>query len=393
MIDLDHNATTKPSPAVVRAVVESLETTWHNPSSVHRAGQQARAKVELARQSLARLIGARPREIVLTSSGTESIDLAIRGVMEASPRRRLLTTKVEHAAVRDVAEDLSRKGASVEWIPIDGNGVVRMDALEAMLTAETGLVSVQWANNETGAIQPMEQIAALCRSRGVLLHCDATQWVGKEPTDVGSVSGRGMGAHLLTCSPHKFYGPKGVGVLWVAPGVRLTPRVLGSQELGRRGGTENVPGIVGAGVAADEAMSFLEDAKARQRLRSMRDAFEARVLATVPGSRVNGGGAPRLWNTTNIAFPRLEAEALLLLMSERGVAASAGAACSSGSLDPSPVLLAMGVAPEEAHGSIRLSLGRETTVKELEAAADVIAACVRQLGSTLLTRPGPTTGS
>jgi cysteine desulfurase len=242
-------------------------------------------------------------------------------------------------------------------------------------------VSVQWANNETGAVQPVEKIAAMCRGSGAVFHCDGVQWVGKMPMEAGlaeAVEGQ-MPTHrhaastppcdLLSLSAHKFHGPKGVGALWVRPGIKLRPVIAGTQELGRRGGTENVPGIIGAGAAAAETAAWLADESERRQRCSMRDRFERMVLEACPGSVVNGPADGRLWNTTNIAFPRLEAEAILLALSERGVAASAGAACSSGSLEPSPVLLAMGLPETLAHGSVRFSLSRFTTENDVREAA------------------------
>jgi cysteine desulfurase len=252
-----------------------------------------------------------------------------------------------------------------------------MDALAASLTPDTALVSIQWANNETGVIQPVETIASLCRERGVLFHCDAVQVIGKEPV------GSSLPCDLLSFSPHKFHGPKGVGVLWTRPGVKLRPTLLGTQELGRRGGTENVPGIIGAGVAAREAAEWLADPAARSAIGALRDHFENLILKAVPDAVINGQGAPRLWNTTNIGFPRLEAEALLLLLSERGLCASAGAACSSGSLDPSPVLLAMGVPEPIAHGSLRFSLSKHTTREEIDQAARTVIESVTRLRASL----------
>lgn len=383
MIYLDNNATTRPTPGVVEAVRLALEEVWHNPSSVHRGGQAARHAVELARRDLAELIGVKPRDVVFTSGGTEAIDLAIRGVLMARGAAGptppvVVSTKVEHAAVRDLLGALSDSGlATVRWAPTDAEGIVRPQEVAALLGAGVALVSLQWANNETGAIQPVAEVGALCRRAGVAFHCDATQWVGKMPMPADAPPP----CDLLTCSAHKFHGPKGVGVLWARPGIRLRPTIRGTQELGRRGGTENVPGILGAAAAAREARTWLTDAGARERLGAVRDRFERRVLDAIPDARINGPRDParRLWNTTNIGFPRLEAEALLLLLSERGVCASAGAACSSGSLDPSPVLLAMGVPPEVAHGSLRFSLSRETTDAEADAAADIVIAAVRTL--------------
>lgn len=377
---LDCNATTRPLPEVVAAMAGALEHGWGNPSSVHRAGIDARHSVELARESVARLLGAQPREVVFTGGGTESASLAIAGTLDAlAGPRTLVTMRTEHSAVREACEALEARGrARVAWVPAGADGVIDLDALDAALDAHAGdvaLVSVMWANNETGVLQPVRSIGERCRARGVRFHCDATQWVGRTPTDVANLP-----VDLVTASAHKFHGPKGVGVLWVRGGVRVLPQVIGGpQERDRRGGTENVAGIVGAGVAADAAVAWLADPAGRERGAAMRDDFERAVLAAVPDAVVNGGSAQRLWNTTNIGFPGLEAEALLLLLSERGVAASAGAACSSGSLDPSPVLLAMGVPPRIAHGSVRFSIARTTTEEELRIAAEEVAACVARL--------------
>jgi len=403
-INLDNNATTQPSPGVASAVARTLSELWHNPSSVHRGGQAARQAVELARQQVAQLIHAKPREIVFTSGGTEAIDLAIRGTLAALPNpvaprakpRNIVTTKVEHSAVRDLAEELNRTHAvEVRWAGLDRGGILTPESLVASLDADTALVCVQWANNETGAIQPIAALYAECTKRNIPMLCDGTQWVGKMPTDVSENAAL---FDLLIFSPHKFHGPKGVGVLWSRRGMRLRPSIHGTQELGRRGGTENVPGIVGAGVAAEEAAAWLEVQSRREAQAALRDRFERAVLAEISEARVNGPSdaalesdqslesspisldlRSRLWNTTNIAFPKLEAEALLLLLSERGLFASAGAACSSGSLDPSPVLLAMGVSPELAHGSLRFSLSKHTTRDDIDAALELVVQAVRTL--------------
>ncbi len=390
-IDLDNNATTRPLDDVRSAVELVLSELWHNPSSVHRAGQAARQRVELARKHLAELIGARPRQLTLCGSGTEAIDLAIRGALLAmgrlGGRRRhppgsIVTTKVEHAAVRDLVAALEREeGVRVHWLDLDPIGRARADHLRELLASDPGigLVSVQWANNETGVVHPVGEIAALCRDRGVVFHTDATQWVGKMDTRVSEIA-----PSLLTFSPHKFHGIKGVGVLYAAQGVRIAPLIHGTQETGRRGGTENVPGIVAAGAAAQAAMRWLGDPANRQAGAALRDRLERGILTRLPDAVLNPAGATaradaRLWNTTNIAFPRLEAEALLLLLSERGVLASAGAACSSGSLEPSPVLLAMGIPPELAHGSVRFSISRFTTADEIDRAVGIVAECVARL--------------
>lgn len=379
-INLDNNATTRPSAAAIVAMHRAATELWHNPSSVHRAGQAARHEVELARQALADLLGVKPRELTFTSGGTEALDLAIRGVLGARARSGerpvIVTTKVEHAAVRDLVEDLERTGeARVQWLDLAPSGVVDIAKARAMIPRSAALVCVQWANNETGVIQPVHELGAHCAALGVPFLVDGVQWVGKMPTNLAE---RPIPCDMLVASPHKFHGVKGVGVLWAHGGVRLRPRLLGSQELGRRAGTENVPAILACAAAAREAMEFVRDDARRAELTALRDRFEAGVLSRVPGAVVNGPTAPgaRLWNTSNVAFPRLEAEALLMLLSERGLLASAGAACSSGSLEPSPVLLAMGIPDELAHGSLRFSLSKDTTRDEIDRAIDIVAACV-----------------
>lgn len=397
-IYLDNNATTRPCEGAVRAAEQAARELWHNPSSVHRPGQRARHAVELARERLARLVGCRPRELVFTGSGTESIGMALRGVLDtarasARPAEEpplLVTSGVEHAAVRDLARAMAARGeARVRMLRVGPAGVVDLNDLDAALAERPALVSVQWANNETGVVQPVGEIGRLCARAGVVWHCDATQWVGKEPCTGG---GEPLGAGLVTFSPHKFHGLKGVGCLVVRAGVRLRPQTPGSQELGRRGGTENVPAILAAGAAADEAAAWLADPAGRAEGARLRDALERAVLALWPAAAVNGAvnglgagegagaGDGRLWNTVNVAFAGLASETLLIALSERGVCASAGAACSSGSVEVSPVLRAMGVPEAAALGSVRFSLSRETTAAEVEAAAGVVAACVERLG-------------
>lgn len=404
-IYLDNNATTRPVEAVAEGVRAALGEWWHNPSSIHRPGQVARQQIELARKHLAALIGAKPRNITLCGSGTEAIDLAIRGALLAQSRvggsrkqkpGAIATSKVEHSAVRELAEALEREeGMRTHWLGLDTDGVVRAETVREALERdpEITLVSVQWANNETGAVHPVHEIGRVCREKGVLFHTDATQWVGKMPTVVEGGSGRvePLTCDLLTYSPHKFHGVKGVGVLWARAGIRTAPLIHGEQELGRRGGTENVPGIVGGGIAAQLAMAWTSDAENMRRGARLRDRFERLVLERVRDAVVNGPreaegeepGTRRLWNTTNIGFPRLEAEALLLLLSERGVCASAGAACSSGSLDPSPVLRAIGIPAEVAHGSLRFSISRETSKREVEEGAKVVAECAERLRASM----------
>lgn len=398
MIYLDNNATTRPSDATVREMARALTDYWHNPSSIHRPGQAARQAVDLARKSVATLIGARPREITFMGSGTEAIVAAIVGALRQTTRRVVVSTPVEHNAVRELLDDLTeRERAERVMLPLDSDGRVDLDAARAIINERVAVVSVQWSNNETGVVQPVEEIAALARAAGAVMHCDGTQWVGKMPTNVGtapaqpSTSGASPApwttVDILTFSPHKFHGPKGVGLLWTRPGTRLRPIIFGSQELGRRGGTENVPGIVGAGVASREAVEFLADSARRAALGAMRDAFERSIVERVPDAVVNKPRNPahRLWNTASIGFPALEAEAMLLLLSERGLCASAGSACSSGSLEASPVLLAMGIPPLVAHGTVRFSLCRDTTEAELREAVEIVASAAGVLKRSMAT--------
>ena len=391
MIELDANANTRPLPEVVQAVRDALERDWANPSSVHRAGQAARRTVELARAEVAGLVGCSERELVFTSGGTEAADLAIRGSLRATGRRTLVTSRLEHAAVRDLARRLEERGeAEVVWLPHDADGVASEPALLRLLrdrAADIAVVSVMAANNETGTLQPTAALAAACREAGVLFHTDATQWVGKMPTNFA-----GLGADLLSCSAHKLHGPKGVGALAVRRGTPLEASLVGGpQERERRAGTENVPGIAGFGAAARLAREWLSG-EAPRRAHELRDLLERLLRESIPDAVVNAAGAPRLWNTLNMAFPSLEAEAILLALSERGVNASAGAACSSGSLEPSPVLLAMGIPEPLAHGSVRFSLSRLSTEIEIQEAARQVADAVRAVRSCSSHALGPQGG-
>ena len=390
---LDNNATTRPAPEVVRAMDEVHRELWANPSSVHRFGQAVRQKIVLARQAVAALIGApNPREVIFTSGGTESDNLALGGLRPGL----VISSVTEHSAVREPVAAMGESGVRTMPVEVDINGLIDPRKLAGLLEHaaehDCTVVSIQWANNETGVIQPIDELAHVVRAareklRGVggkgkiYLHVDATQAVGKLAVNVAE-----SGIDMLTLSAHKFHGPKGVGALWVRRGVRLEPMQRGGpQERELRGGTENTAGIVGMGVAAELAGTFLADESAIASCRARRDRFEQAVTAAVPSAHVHCRDAPRLWNTTNIAFPGLEAEAILLGLSERGVCASAGAACSSGSLEPSPVLLAMGVPEPVAHGSVRFSISRQTTDDEIEQASGVVARVVERLGRTLPT--------
>ena len=390
---LDNNATTRPTPEVAAAAAEAHELLWANPSSVHRFGQMVRQRLELARASVASLIGARPRELRFTSGGTEANHLALHGLLDLQPEATLLTTPIEHAAVRELAEHAQRRGRAVRWLALSEGGQIDLEDLRRQLEDVSGpaIVSIIWANNETGVVQPMAEIAAAVADRRragrtVWLHSDATQAVGKLPVDV-----RESGLDLLSFAGHKFHGPKGVGGLWIRRGVRLAPQLRGGpQENELRGGTENVPAIFGLGVAAEQAADWLSQPGAANRQQGLRDRFEQQVTAQAEAAgleppRVNSGGVNRLWNTSNLAFRGLEAEAILLGLSERGVCASAGAACSSGSLEPSPILRAMGVEEAWAHGSIRLSISRSTAESEVDAAAAALAAVTQRLARVLPT--------
>jgi len=385
-IYLDNNATTRPADAVVAAMRDALERTWANPSSVHRLGQTARQRMELARGEVAALVGCRDRDLIFTSGGTEANNLAIRGCGRIDT---LISTRIEHAAVREPVEQLAAAGMRVAYLSTNIDGRVDPVSLADALADAAGnaFITVQWANNETGVIQPIAELVEHVdahRDGGgeVLLHVDATQAVGKLPLDL-----RTSGVDMATFAAHKFHGVKGTGALYVRRGVKVRAQIVGGpQERDRRGGTENTPGIIAMGEAAKLARQWLEDESRAQAIAALRDRFERGILEQLPGAQINGArldATPRLWNTTNIGFPKLEAEAILISLSERGVCASAGAACSSGSLDPSPVLLAMGVPPEVAHGSVRFSLSRDSTIEQIDRALTIVLQVVRKLMRTL----------
>ncbi len=361
MIYFDNNATTQPLPEVTEAVARCMGEAYANPSSAHQFGQRARHQVECAREQVARLIGASAKEIIFTSGGTESINTALHGMFAGeSTRRRVVTTTVEHPAVLRVCERLDARGHAVDYVGVDGDGQMDRAQWQRTVTPETAVASFQHANNETGVVQDVAALAAIAAERGVIVHVDAVQAAGKTPIDVHSWS-----VNLLSISAHKFHGPKGVGALYVRRRTRLDPLMVGgTQERQLRGGTENVAGIVGMGVAAEIAASRLSETIGD--VAGLRDAFESGVQAAVPFAHVNGRSAPRVCNTSNVSFAELEAEAILLLLSEAGVCASSGAACSSGSLEPSHVLRAMGVEQRLAHGAVRFSFSRLNTQAEVE---------------------------
>jgi cysteine desulfurase len=375
-IYFDHNATTPLDPAAADRMTEILRNEFGNPSSVHHFGQRAKAIIDDARTAVATLIAAEPTDLLFTGSGTESDNLAIRGVadaLEATGRRHLIATAIEHEAVLNTVKALGKRGWKTTLVPVGSSGVVAPDALRTAITDETALVSVMHANNEVGTIQPLAELAAIAHERGALLHADAVQSVGKI-----AVSVRALGIDLLSLSAHKFNGPKGVGALWVRRGVRVTPPLTGGrQERGRRAGTENVAGIAGCGVAATVALKKL-DAEA-ERLSALRDRLEAGITARVPGTAVNGGGSPRVPNTTNISFDRTEAESLLIALDLEGIAVSTGSACSSGTLEPSHVLKAMGFPAHRTQNSIRFSLGTGNTDADIDRVIDVMPRIVEKL--------------
>jgi len=379
----DYNATTPMAPEVIEAVIAATRDLYGNASSVHHFGQQAKAAMDDARSAIAALINADPSEIVFTSGGTESDNFAIRGAVDAiesapgaKQRRHLIASAIEHEAVLNTIKALSRRGEhswQASHIPVDQSGVVNVDRVRELVTDDTAIVSVMHANNEIGTIQPIAEIAAAAHERGALVHTDAVQSVGKIPVDV-----RSLGVDLLALSAHKFNGPKGAGVLWVKRGTRMHPLLTGGKhERSRRAGTENVPAIVGLGVAARLARAKL--ASEATRLAQLRDRLEDGILRDVPGTAINGDRAQRVPNTTNISFERVEAESLLIALDLDGVAVSTGSACSSGTLEPSHVLRAMGFQAHRTQNSLRFSLGMFSTDAEVDRVIAIVPGLVAKL--------------
>ena len=360
----DHNATTPPAAEAVEAVVRALRDDFGNPSSVHHFGQRAKAVLDEARSAVAALIGAEPGELVFTSGGTEADNLALRGAAEAlepSGRRHIITSSIEHEAVLNTVKALARRGWTAAVLPVDATGLVSPAALAAAMTRETAIVSVMHANNEIGTIQPIADLAAIAHEHGALFHTDAVQSAGKIPVAV-----KALGVDLLSVSAHKFNGPKGAGALWIRRGTRLVPTMTGGKhERNRRGGTENVPGIAGMGAAARVARAKLDAEGAR--LAALRDRLERGILERVGGTAVNGAPTPRVPNTTNISFDGVEAESLLIALDLEGFAVSTGSACSSGTLEPSHVLRAMGLPSHRTQNSIRFSLGLGNDAAQVDA--------------------------
>ena len=371
---LDNNATTQPDPEVVVAMLPYLTELYGNPSSMHTFGGQVGKAIQEARESLATLLGAEPTEIIFTSCGTEGNNTAIRAALAAQPdRNHIITTQVEHPCVLNVCKQLEKQGYKVTYLSVDRKGQLDLLELEAALTGNTALVTTMYANNETGTIFPIEEIGALAKSYGATFHVDAVQAVGKIPLNLKSST-----IDLLTLSGHKLHAPKGVGALYVKRGFRFRPFLLGGhQERSRRAGTENVAGIVGLGKAAE--LELREMAEATKREAKLRDRLEKTLLATIPNCEVNGDVKHRLPNTTNIGFKYIEGEAILLSLDQYGICASSGSACTSGSLEPSHVLQAMGLPYTILHGSIRFSLSRYTTDKEIDKVLEVMPGIVQRL--------------
>lgn len=374
VVYLDNNATTKVAEEVLEEIKPYFCEVYGNPSSMHSFGGQIASKIRRARQQVAALLGCDPSEIVFTSGGTESDNMAIRGVLASQPhKRKIITTRVEHPAVLSVCRDLASHGYTVIELGVDRQGMLDLDELEGSLDDQTALVTIMYANNETGVIFPVEKIAQMVASRGIVFHTDAVQAVGKIPIKLSQIQ-----IDLLSLSGHKLHAPKGIGALYIRKGTRIAPIILGGhQESGRRAGTENVPGIIGLGKACELAMRYISHENSY--VRSLRDRLEEQILATCPGAILNGHKTNRLPNTTNISFEYVEGEAILLMLDRLGICASSGSACTSGSLEPSHVLRAMGVPFTAAHGSVRFSLSRYTTPQEIDLVIRELPAIIRRL--------------
>ncbi|ERK16336.1 Cysteine desulfurase, NifS subfamily [Pantoea sp. AS-PWVM4] len=371
---LDNNATTRIDPMVLEAMMPFLTDYYGNPSSIHDFGTPSRAALERAHQQVAALLGAEhSSEIIFTSCATEATSTAIHSAVEAQPERReIITTAVEHPATLEVCEYLERQGYLIHRLAVDSEGAIDMAQYRQALSQRVALVSVMWANNETGVMFPVEEMATLAHESGALFHCDAVQAVGKIPLNV-----RQTNIDMLSCSAHKLHGPKGVGCLYLRRGTRFRPLLRGGhQERGRRAGTENIAGIVGMGMACELAQVHLPGMSTLSRLR---DLLQESVVAHVPSVRVMGGKSPRVPGTVNLAFEYIEGEAILLLLNQAGIAASSGSACTSGSLEPSHVMRAMNIPYTAAHGSIRFSLSRYTREKEIEYVIQTLPAIIARL--------------
>ena len=375
MIYADNAATTKACPAAQQAMLDGMERFWGNPSSLHSPGQQAREALQTARETVARAIGAQPGDIYFTSGGSEADNQAIASAAKIGARKgkkHLVTTAIEHHAVLHTMEQLSKEGYDITLLPVDGSGIVKVEDVAAAIREDTALVSVMYANNEIGTIQPVAEIGALCREKGVPFHTDAVQAVGHLPIDVTA-----QNIDMLSLSGHKFHGPRGVGALYVRRGAPLFPLIHGgAQERGLRAGTENLPAILGMAAALDDAVTHM--AENNVYVSSLRDTLIEK-LSAIPHAALNGDRERRLPGNVSFCFEGIEGESLLLLLDDKGVAASSGSACTSGSLDPSHVLLAIGRPHEVAPGSLRLSLDRDNTMEDVESIAQATAEVVNYL--------------
>ena len=371
---LDNNATTQVAEEVMEAMLPYFRELYGNPSSMHTFGGQVGQKIRAAREQVAQLIGASPDEILFTSCGTESDNAAIHSALATRPdKKHIIASRVEHPAIRALGAHLATQGYRVTELPVDKNGVLDLENLEKSMTPDTAVVSLMWGNNETGVIFPVEEAAAMAHERGILFHTDAVQSTGKI-----SINLKKNAIDMLSISGHKLHAPKGIGVLYVRKGTKFSPFLIGGhQERERRGGTENTSSIVGLGKACELAAKNME--KESTYVKSLRDKLEKEILERIPQSRVNGDTTNRLPNTTNISFEFVEGEAILLLMNEQGICASSGSACTSGSLQPSHVLRAMGVPFTMAHGSIRFSLSIYNTAAEIDFVIDKMPAIIERL--------------
>ena len=375
MIYLDHNATTPLDSRALEAMLPYLTERWGNPSSPYRFGSQARIALEQSRKRIAGHIGCAPAELVFCASGTEADNLAVRGAAYArrAQGNHIITTAIEHHAVLNTCKALEKEGFRVTYAPVTPEGTVDLAALAANIGEQTILISVMHANNETGVLQPLEEIAALAKHHGILLHTDAVQTAGKLPLPLAAT-----GADFISFSAHKLYGPKGIAALYVRRGTPLVSIITGgAQERGIRAGTENVAGSVGFAEAV--ALAYDSAESEGQRLRLLRDQFEQQVLAAVPGTRINGARSPRVPNTSNITFESIDGESVVLGLDLQGICASTGSACSTGDPEPSHVLLAMGINPRAAQGSLRISLGRSTQAADISAAVEALRSTVHKL--------------
>ncbi len=369
---LDNNATTPVLPAVFEAMRPYFGEHFGNASSIHHHGQETRAAVERARESIAALLGCRPAEIVFTSGGTEADNLAIFGLVR--PGDHVISSTIEHHAVLNSCKHLEEKGIEVTYLPVDGRGLVDPDDLRRALRSNTKLVTIMMANNETGVIQPVEEIGKICAGADVYFHTDGVQAASKVPIRVKEI-----GCDLLSISGHKLHAPQGVGALYVRKGTTLEPRFFGgSHERSRRAGTENVPGIVALGKAAELAIKGFDSGETDE-MSALRNRLEHAILDSVEAAAVNGAGTPRVPNTSNIYFDYIEGEALIIALDLKGLAVSTGAACSSGAIEPSHVLTAMGLRPDRARASIRFSLGKQNTAEDVDFAIQLVPASVERL--------------